>query len=98
MVSTMPVTPRARVHTSKSYHLRFSSRQLKVLLVVTQPLKTPATVLHLNMVSHSTARRDTSNSSRATAKRVVIPMRPSIPTHHKVKRESAALWVLLVVG
>lgn len=87
-VNTMPVTPKARVHTSKSFHLRVTLRQLTIILAVTHPLKILVTVPHLNTVSRSTARRDTSNSSRATAKRVVTPTLPSTPTHHRVKKVS----------
>ena len=88
-VNTMPVTPRARVDTSKSYCLRVTYQQLTMILVVTHPLKILVTVPHLNTVSRSTARRDTSNSSRATVKRVVTPTLPSTPTHHRVKKVSA---------
>lgn len=94
--STMPVTPRARVHTSRFYHHCVSTLPLTKSLAVTHHLKTPATLLLLNMASHNTARRDTS-SSRATDKRVVIPTLPTTLTLLRAKKVSAVLWVLLVV-
>ena len=80
-VNMMQATLKARALTSKSYQFDVSSLRLTALLVGIRHLKILVMALHPNM-----AKRDTSNSTRATAKRVVIPMLPTTLTRHRGKK------------
>ncbi len=90
--STMLATPKAKENTSESEPLRVPLSQLTSLLAGIHHLKIPATVPHL-----STAKMDTSNSSKVTDKKVVTPMLLTTLTHHRAQKASVVLWVPLVV-